>query len=121
ARRNWRDRLPKLAWPAAAASVAATCASAHDLNVLDYSGPQFLAFYIPACIVALLLVVGLQQVEYRCRRRRVFTREAVPDLSAEQLAYIAGEETRVVQVMTLSLIQAGAIDLRRAGRLGTRV
>ncbi|MDN8000054.1 TIGR04222 domain-containing membrane protein [Burkholderia multivorans] len=121
ARRNWRDRLPKLAWPAAAASVAATCASAHDLNMLNYTGPQFLAFYIPACIVALLLVVGLQQVEYRCRRRRVFTREAVPDLSAEQVAYIAGEETRVVQVMTLSLIQAGAIDLRRAGRLGTRV
>ncbi|KVC28564.1 TIGR04222 domain-containing membrane protein [Burkholderia pseudomultivorans] len=121
ARRSWRNRLPKLAWPAAAASVAATCASARDLNVLDYTGPKFLAFYIPTCVVALLLIVGLQQIEYRCRRRRVFTREAMPDLSAEQVAYIAGEETRVVQVMTLSLIQAGAIDLRTAGRLGARV
>ena len=121
ARRNWRSRLPKLLWPAAVASVAATCASAQDFDVLNYTGPQFLAFYIPACVVALLVIVCLQQIEYRCRRRSEFTREAMPDLTAEQVAYITGEEPRVVQVMTLSLIQAGAIDLRMAGRLGARV
>ncbi|MEN8514214.1 TIGR04222 domain-containing membrane protein [Burkholderia sp. RS02] len=119
--RTWRNRLPKLVWPAAAASVAATCASAQDFNVLNYTGPQFLAFYVPACIVALLLIVGLQQIEYRCRRWGARAREAPPNLTVEEVAYLVGDESRVVQVATLSLIQAGAIDLRMAGRLGARV
>ncbi|MCA3787519.1 TIGR04222 domain-containing membrane protein, partial [Burkholderia sp.] len=116
-RRTWRNRLPKLAWPAVAASVAATCASAQDLNVLNYTGPQFLAFYIPACIAALLLIGLLQQIEYRCRRRHDFS----TDLTVEQAAYLAGDESRVVQVATLSLVHAGAIELAMAGRLGGRV
>ncbi|WP_343727550.1 TIGR04222 domain-containing membrane protein [Burkholderia seminalis] len=116
-RRALGIRLPKLAWPAAAASVAATCASAQDFNVLDYTGPRFLAFYIPVCIAALLLIGLLQQIEYRCRRRRAFP----SDLTAEEAAYLAGDESRVVQVATLSLVHAGAIDLTMAGRLGGRV
>ncbi|VWC50141.1 hypothetical protein BLA6993_07837 [Burkholderia lata] len=119
--RTWRNRLPKLAWPAAAASVAATCASAQDFNVLNYAGPQFLAFYVPACVIALLLIAGLQRVEYRCRRWGAHARETPPNLTAEAVAYLAGGESRVVQVATLSLIHAGAIDLRLAGRLGARV
>jgi len=116
-RRTWRNRLPKLAWPAAAASVAATCASAQDFDVLNYTGPQFLAFYIPACVAALLLIGLAQQIEYRCRRRRAFS----SDLTVEQAAYLAGDESRVVQVATLSLVHAGAIELAMAGRLGGRV
>ena len=67
-RQAGRDRLPKLAWPAAAASVAATCASAQDFNVLNYAGPQFLVFYVLACVVALLLIMALQAIEFRRRR-----------------------------------------------------
>ncbi|RQR25555.1 TIGR04222 domain-containing membrane protein [Burkholderia sp. Bp9142] len=119
ARRTWRDRLPKAAVSAAAASVIATAASARDFDVLNYTGPQFLAFYLPVCVVALLLIVVLQQIEYRCRRRRA---QAVSSgLTAEEAAYLAGDESRAVQVATLSLVQAGAIDLSMAGRLGARV
>ncbi|EDT39466.1 TIGR04222 domain-containing membrane protein [Burkholderia ambifaria] len=118
-RRIWRDRLPKAVVPAAAASVIATAASARDFDVLNYTGPQFLAFYLPVCIVALLLIVVLQQIEYRCRRRRA---QAVSSsLTAEEAAYLMGDESRAVQVATLSLVQAGAIDLSMAGRLGARV
>ncbi|MBN3836466.1 TIGR04222 domain-containing membrane protein [Burkholderia sp. Ac-20344] len=110
--RTWRDRLPKLAWPAAAASVAATCASAQDFNVLNYTGPQFLAFYVPVCVVALLLIVALQGIEFRRRRWGGRTRKASADLSADEVAYLTGGEARVAQVVTMSLAHAGAVDLR---------
>ncbi|NIF44313.1 TIGR04222 domain-containing membrane protein [Burkholderia sp. Tr-862] len=118
-RRSWRDRLPKAVVPAAAASVIATAASARDFDVLNYTGPQFLAFYLPVCIVALLLIVVLQQIEYRCRRRRAQAFSS--GLTAEKAACLMGDESRAVQVATLSLVQAGAIDLSMAGRLGARV
>ena len=118
-RRIWRDRLPKAIVPAAAASVIATAASARDFDVLNYTGPQFLAFYLPVCIVALLLIVVLQQIEYRCRRRRAHAFSS--GLTAEEAACLMGDESRAVQVATLSLVQAGAIDLSMGGRLGARV
>ncbi|HHY6931107.1 TPA: TIGR04222 domain-containing membrane protein [Burkholderia ambifaria] len=117
-RRIWRDRLPKAIVPAAAASVIATAASARDFDVLNYTGPQFLAFYLPVCIVALLLIVVLQQIEYRCRRRRAQAFSS--GLTPEEAAYLMGDESRAVQVATLSLVQAGAIDLSMGGRLGAR-
>ncbi|PFH27611.1 TIGR04222 domain-containing membrane protein [Burkholderia sp. JKS000303] len=118
-RRTWRDRLSKAIVPAAAASVIATAASARDFDVLNYAGPQFLAFYVPACIAALLLIVVLQQIEYQCRRRR--TQEVASGLTAEEVAYLVGDEARAVQVATLSLVRSGAIDLLPGGRVGARV
>ncbi|MBK1823165.1 TIGR04222 domain-containing membrane protein [Burkholderia orbicola] len=120
-RRAWRDRLPKLVWPAAAASVAATCASAQDLDVLDYTGPQFLAFYVPACILALLLIVALQAIEFRIRRWGRRTRKASSGLSADEVAYLTGGEARVAQVVTMSLAHAGAVDLWSVHRQGSYV
>ncbi|WP_455778751.1 TIGR04222 domain-containing membrane protein, partial [Burkholderia stabilis] len=116
--RTWRNRLPKLMWPAAVASVAATCASAQDLNVLNYTGPQFLAFYVPACVVALLLIVAFQAIEFRCRRRGGHTRNASADMTADEVAYLTGGETRVAQVVTMSLAHAGAIELRSVPKHG---
>ncbi|MBM2770485.1 TIGR04222 domain-containing membrane protein [Burkholderia anthina] len=118
-RRTWRDRLPKAIVPAAAASVIATAASARDFDVLNYTGPQFLAFYVPVCIAALLLIVVLQQIEYRCRRRRA--QEVASGLTVEEAAYLVGDEARAVQVATLSLVRSGAIDLLPGGRVGARV
>nr|WP_310623439.1 TIGR04222 domain-containing membrane protein [Burkholderia cenocepacia] len=120
-RRAWRDRLPKFVWPAAAASVAATCASAQDLDVLDYTGPQFLAFYVPACILALLLIVALQAIEFRIRRWGRRTRKASSGLSAGEVAYLTGGEARVAQVVTMSLAHAGAVDLWSVHRQGSYV
>ncbi|HHT9057178.1 TPA: TIGR04222 domain-containing membrane protein, partial [Burkholderia cenocepacia] len=117
-RRAWRDRLPKLVWPAAAASVAATCASAQDFNVLNYTGPQFLAFYVLACVGALLLIVALQAIEFRVRRWGRRTRKASSGLSADEVAYLTGGEARVAQVVTMSLAHAGAVDLWTVPRQG---
>ncbi|KVR15135.1 hypothetical protein WK13_11820 [Burkholderia ubonensis] len=108
--RGWR-RVAKFAWPAAAISVAATCASASDFNVLDLPGPEFLAFYVPLCIAALLLIAGLQWIEYRYRAWGTRARESSPDLSAEEAAYLAGGGSRMAQVATLSLVHGGAVEL----------
>ncbi|KVW71627.1 TIGR04222 domain-containing membrane protein [Burkholderia ubonensis] len=117
--RGWR-RVAKFAWPAAAISVAATCASASDFNVMDFAGPEFLAFYLPLCIAALLLIAGLQWIEYRVRAWGTRSRESSPDLSAEEAAYLAGGGARLAQVATLSLAHAGAIELVREAN-GARV
>ncbi|RQS02611.1 TIGR04222 domain-containing membrane protein [Burkholderia sp. Bp9002] len=117
--RGWR-RIAKFAWPAAAISVAATCASASDFNVMEFAGPEFLAFYLPLCIAALLLIAGLQWIEYRYRAWGTCARESSPELSAEEAAYLAGGGSRVAQVTTLSLAHAGAIELARQAN-GTRV
>ncbi|KWH43941.1 TIGR04222 domain-containing membrane protein [Burkholderia stagnalis] len=113
-------RLTRLSWPAALASVAATCASARDFNVLNFSGPQFLAFYVPACVAALLLIAGLQRLEHRCRPWGARHRESSPDLSAEEAGYLAGGASRMTQVATLSLLHADAIWLQVHKR-GSRV
>ncbi|TCW80970.1 TIGR04222 domain-containing membrane protein [Burkholderia sp. SRS-46] len=102
-------RLTRLAWPAALASVAATCAYARDLNVLNYSGPEFLALYMLACMAALLLIAALQRLEHLCRPWGTRPRESSPDLSAEEAGYLAGGASRMTQVATLSLLQADAI------------
>ena len=91
--------------------VAATCASAQDFNVLNYAGPQFLVFYVLACVVALLLIMALQAIEFRRRRWGGRTRKAPADLSADEVAYLTGGEARVAQVVTMSLAHAGAVDL----------
>ncbi|WP_430494955.1 TIGR04222 domain-containing membrane protein, partial [Burkholderia sp. BCCCDS18] len=119
--RRWR-RFAKLAWPTAAISVAATCASASDFNVLDFSGPDFLGlFYVPLCIAALLLIAGLQWLEYRHRVWGTRAAESSPDLSAEEAAYLAGGGARMAQVAMLSLAHAGAIELRMSKAHGARV
>ncbi|MGU7769497.1 TIGR04222 domain-containing membrane protein [Burkholderia sp. MR1-5-21] len=120
-RPSWWRRSIKLAWPAALAGVAATCASASDFNVLDYTGPQFLAFYIPVGIAALLLIAGLQRIEYLRRTWGTRERESSPDLSAEEAAYLAGGASRMAQVATLSLVDSGAIALWTSQRRGARV
>ncbi|MBN3790854.1 TIGR04222 domain-containing membrane protein [Burkholderia sp. Ac-20353] len=120
-RPSWWRRPKKFAWPAALAGVAATCASASDFNVLNYTGPQFLAFYIPFCIGALLLIVGLQRIEYRRRTWGTRDREASPDLNTEEAAYLTGGAARMAQVTTLTLVDAGAIRLWASKRSGSRV
>ncbi|WP_241022945.1 TIGR04222 domain-containing membrane protein, partial [Burkholderia sp. Se-20373] len=118
---RWR-RFAKLAWPTAAISVAATCASASDFNVLDFSGPDFLGlFYVPLCVAALLLIAGLQWIEYRHRVWGTRAPESSPDLSAEEAAYLAGGGARMAQVVMLSLAHAGAIELRMSKGHGARV
>ncbi|WP_041492715.1 TIGR04222 domain-containing membrane protein [Burkholderia lata] len=119
--RRWR-RFAKFAWPTAAISVAATCASASDFNVLDFSGPDFLGlFYVPLCIAALLLIASLQWIEYRHRAWGTRAPESSPDLSAEEAAYLAGGGARMAQVAMLSLAHAGAIELRMSKVHGARV
>lgn len=119
--RTWRNRLPKLVWPAAAASVAATCASAQDFNVLNFTGPQFLAFYVPACVAALLLIAGLQWIEYRWRRWGKRTRKTSDGLTADEAAFLTGGEARLAQVVTMSLAHAGAVELRTVPKHGAYV
>ncbi|GGM55276.1 hypothetical protein GCM10012275_28010 [Longimycelium tulufanense] len=78
-----------------------------------FSGPEFLGLYGVGVLLA-----SLWMIRVRGRLRRSDASDvARTQLSAEELAYLAGGPARVIDVAVSRLIDTGAVRVCRAGRL----
>src|SRR4051812_40440301 len=80
------------------------------------SGPQFVALYITALVVATVVTFLLRR-----RSRHVSVPPGQEALTTEQVAYLAGGPHRMVDAALAELIERNAIRMVRHGRLhGTK-
>lgn len=112
-------RIMPLAWLAiGAALIAITTHAAPDVGVLNYPGPLFLAFYLGVCVMACLSIRGLHQFTYKRRPRGVAHGSAPHALTPDEAALITGDASRMAQVATLALLDAGAIRIAYPAKKG---
>ena len=105
-----KRRILRFAWPVIGVSlIAFTAYAAPDFNVLDYSGPLFLAFYLGVCVIACLSIKALHRFAYS-RGPQGNTAAGMPrQLEPDEAALITADAWRMAQVAALSLLDAGAI------------
>lgn len=87
-----------------------------EIPLLDWRGPQFLAFYASAFVIALLWSL------IRARRRNA-TFEGCPPTSLEdpyEVAMLAGGRGRAMQVAVMRLLELGLIRMEKEGA-GARI
>jgi uncharacterized protein (TIGR04222 family) len=76
------------------------------------SGPQFVALYVVALIVATIVTFV-----WRSRSRNAVVPPGQPPLTPEQIAFLAGGPNRMVDAALAALIEREAIRTVRGGRL----
>lgn len=105
-------RIMRLAWPVIGVSlIVFTTHAAPDVNVLNYGGPLFLAFYLGVCVIACLSIKALHRFAYG-RRPQGETDGGVPrQLEPDEAALMTGDASRMAQVAALTLLDAGAIRI----------
>ena len=84
---------------------------ASDFDVLNFPGPRFLAFYLGVCLMACLLIRGLHRFAYPRRPWGAASDNVPRQLSPAEAALLTGDATRMAQVATLTLLDAGAIRI----------
>ncbi|QNM96493.1 TIGR04222 domain-containing membrane protein [Chitinimonas koreensis] len=103
------------AWRVAAAVapllLLAGCSALGGFDVLGYSGPAFLAFYLPLLLIYLLLRPWLGSLG-----SRVPIEKDLP-LEPAEAAYLADGSTRLVETTVLGLLQKQQLTLDEQGRL----
>ncbi|WP_199032981.1 TIGR04222 domain-containing membrane protein [Ralstonia sp. ASV6] len=112
-------RIMPLAWLViGVALIAITTYAAPDVGVLDYPGPRFLAFYLGVCVMACLSIRGLHQFTYKRRPLGVAQGSAPHTLAPDEAALMTGDASRMAQVATLALLDAGAIRIAYPAKKG---
>ncbi|CAJ0703234.1 hypothetical protein LMG18091_03881 [Ralstonia wenshanensis] len=82
---------------------------ASDFDVLNFPGPRFLAFYLGVSVMACLLIRGLHRAAYDRQPWGAADGNVPRQLAPAEAALINGDATRMAQVATLALLDAGAI------------
>jgi len=105
-------RVMRFAWPVIGVSlIAFTMYAAPDLDVLNYSGPRFLAFYLGVCVLACLSIKALHRFAYSRRPQGEAGGGTQRQLEPDEAALMTGGTLRMAQVAALSLLDAGAIRI----------
>ncbi|KHK52928.1 hypothetical protein PI87_19355 [Ralstonia sp. A12] len=112
-------RIMPLVWLAIGVGlIAVTTRAAPDVGVLDYPGLRFLAFYLGVCVIACLSIRGLHRFTYTRRPQGVALGSVPRALTPDEAALITGDASRMAQVATLALLDAGAIRIAYPSKKG---
>lgn len=104
-----RSVMPSVWLLIGAILIVITTNIASDFDVLNFPGPRFLAFYLGVSVMACLLIRGLHRAAYDRRPWGAADGNVPRQLTPAETALITGDATRMAQVATLTLLDAGAI------------